>query len=119
MLSFLYIYRAECLRVIDGDTFVARIDMGFNTYTIQTVRLEGVDTPEITGPEKEKGLEVKEFMEEWLLPRPGLPKGLIVRTEKEDSFGRWLSTVWAEEINGKWCNLNDLLLTEELAVEYP
>jgi micrococcal nuclease len=43
----LYQYKAEIVRVIDGDTVVADIDLGFNTWRRdERLRLYGIDTPE-------------------------------------------------------------------------
>ena len=48
-------YRAEMVRVIDGDTFVARIAV-WPTLTAETaIRLRGIDTPELHGPDKARG----------------------------------------------------------------
>ena len=39
-----YIYRAKLVRVVDGDTFDAMIDLGFDTWIKRRIRLKGVDT---------------------------------------------------------------------------
>lgn len=39
-------YEAEALRVIDGDSFVARLQVWFGQQAVVTVRLRGVDAPE-------------------------------------------------------------------------
>ena len=61
-----YIYRVkQVLRVVDGDTIDADIDLGFDISLTKRVRLSGVDTPESrTTDLKEKalGLEVKEWL---------------------------------------------------------
>jgi len=42
-----YEYHAKVINVIDGDTIVVDIDLGFNVVlSNQSVRLLGVDTPE-------------------------------------------------------------------------
>ena len=43
----LYHYNAEVTRVVDGDTVDALVDLGFNTYSKQRIRLYGINTPEI------------------------------------------------------------------------
>ena len=43
----MYHYKAQLVRVIDGDTIEADIDLGFKTWTRRKVRLAGIDTPEI------------------------------------------------------------------------
>lgn len=43
----LYTYRAEIVRVIDGDTVVADIDLGFDVWLRdEHLRLDGIDAPE-------------------------------------------------------------------------
>ena len=39
-------YTAWVIRVIDGDTLIARIDLGLQLQALKTVRLAGVDAPE-------------------------------------------------------------------------
>lgn len=51
------------MRVIDGDTVVLDIDLGFDTWLRnQTIRLYGLNTPEITGEEKPEGLKSKAWL---------------------------------------------------------
>jgi len=40
------VFPARLVRVVDGDTFVVRLDLGVSVFADQTVRLYGVDTPE-------------------------------------------------------------------------
>jgi micrococcal nuclease len=42
-------YRAEAIRVVDGDTFEARLRIWFNQDVTVSVRLDGVDAPEMRG----------------------------------------------------------------------
>ena len=42
----MYEYKAEVLRVVDGDTVDCRIDLGFDTFVKKRVRLLGIDAPE-------------------------------------------------------------------------
>ena len=104
-------YRAIAERVIDGDTIDVFIDQGFHTFNRERLRLLGIDAPECRGEEKEKGLKVKLFVSNWLTSEDEWP--LIIKTEKTDSFGRYLATVYKD---GE-C-LNFILLKEELAVPY-
>ena len=55
----MYQYKAELIRVIDGDTVDAMIDCGFSTFKKERIRLYGINTPETRTrdlKEKEKGL---------------------------------------------------------------
>lgn len=67
----LYEYKCDVVRVIDGDTVVVNIDLGFDTWLFdQHIRIQHIDTPEVRTrnlEEKEKGLAAKARAEE-LLP---------------------------------------------------
>ncbi len=53
-------YRAEAIRVVDGDTFEARLRIWFNQDVTVSVRLDGVDAPELRGRcERESRLAVE------------------------------------------------------------
>ena len=51
------VFPAKVLRVLDGDTMSLDIDMGFETHRFETVRVDGVDAPELKTIE---GRKVKE-----------------------------------------------------------
>lgn len=42
----MYKYNAKLIRVIDGDTIDALIDLGFNVWVKKRIRLYGINTPE-------------------------------------------------------------------------
>ncbi|SBV38325.1 Staphylococcal nuclease family protein [Phage NCTB] len=48
-----YKYQGFVERVVDGDTFDIRIDLGFYTTTTQRIRLAEIDTPETYRPKTE------------------------------------------------------------------
>ena len=55
-------YKAQLIRVIDGDTIDCRIDLGFSVFVKKRVRLMGIDTWESRTrdlEEKKKGLAAK------------------------------------------------------------
>lgn len=90
----LYTYNAEIVRVVDGDTVVALIDLGHNLHIKRSIRLLGIDTPEIrtkNKQEKENGYKCKIHLEELLNKYKGV---CIIQTIKRDSFGRWLANIW-------------------------
>lgn len=87
----MYEYRATIVRVIDGDTVVADIDLGLRVWARgQMIRLAGINAPEMTGESKEDGEHAKEFLELVILN-----KTLVVRTQKDqtEKYGRWLGTI--------------------------
>lgn len=105
-----YTYKAEVVRIIDGDTMDVRLDVGFDTHIFKRLRLLGVDTWELRGEEKEKGKLAKEFVES----RMRISKNKCwVQTELdgEGKYGRVLAWVWTHRVTGPEC-LNEVLLAE-------
>ena len=114
----LYTYPARVLKVVDGDTFDARIDVGFGIGLNDRLRLKGIDAPEITTAE---GRLAKSFLTDQLTPCPQI----ILRTTREEKFGRWLADVFIlkgetapRRIAAEGEYLNQLLLDEGLAEVY-
>lgn len=81
-----FIYNVvEAERVVDGDSCILLLDLGFNIFYKVDVRLEGLDTPEKNTPE---GKIVKAKVEEWLKG-----KTLILISKELDKFGRVLGEI--------------------------
>lgn len=99
----MYTYRIlEVLKVLDGDTFDFRLDLGFNLSMELRVRLKGIDTPELGSPE---GEAAKEYSRIWLRSHSNLNPCLKLTTHKSllpsGSFGRWLADVYCDdEVHG-------------------
>ena len=68
----MYEYKATVKRVIDGDSLVLDIDLGFYMFMNETkIRLYGLDTPEMNSVTKRKWRTLNE-MTRCLLMRSGL-----------------------------------------------
>jgi endonuclease YncB( thermonuclease family) len=100
----------DLIRTIDGDSFIARLEIWPNLHKIERVRVLGVDTPELRGPHREKALQAKAFTDEWLRRGP-----FQVSVCKRDSFGRAL----AEVTRGESVLADELILTEHATVYRP
>ncbi len=127
----LYTYRAWVLRVLDGDTVDAVIDLGFGFTTTQILRLRAIDAPEILTRD---GKAAKEFVEKMLnMPERGEPrKGsagdaswemqakadapVFIKTSKSDKYDRYLADVFITDKSGEEQYLNNLLLEQGHAV---
>ena len=96
-----YIYRIKSvLKVIDGDTIDADIDLGFDISLTKRIRLAGVDTPEsrtADANEKKYGLEAKE----WLKHHLENAKDIIIKTELPDSTEKYGRIIGHLFINGE------------------
>lgn len=118
-----YIYRCTVTRVVDGDTVDADIDLGFNLFTKDRIRLMGMDTPESRTrnlKEKSLGLASKARLKELLKAAAPIKgkrgkKSVFLQTSKQGKgkFGRILGALW---VNGE--NVNQVLIAENHARPY-
>jgi endonuclease YncB( thermonuclease family) len=116
-----YVYRARCVRVIDGDTFVAAVDLGFYAAMLQLrVRLAGVNAPELHGSTAPAGAASRATLERLVLPRgsgadlnaAGEWPLLLASHHDERSFERWVCDVWTADGD----NIADELVALDAAV---
>jgi micrococcal nuclease len=113
-----YIYRIkQILRVIDGDTIDADIDLGFDISLTKRIRLAGVDTPEsrtADANEKKYGLESKE----WLKHKVENAQHILIKTELPDSTEKYGRIIGHLFINDQEISLNDQMIAEGMAWTY-
>lgn len=112
----MYIYNCSLLRVIDGDTIDALIDLGFDVSIKQRIRLYGIDTPECRTrdlEEKALGLAAKQRLIELL------PVTFKIQTifNKRGKYGRVLGILLVSRDNID-ININDQLVEEGHASTY-
>lgn len=113
----MYTYKARLIRVIDGDTVDAEIDLGFGVYMKQRVRLYGINTPDSRSKdqtERESGLASKQRLTEVL------SKEFIIETilNKRGKFGRILGVIYITKETGERESVNNILVAEGYAKEY-
>lgn len=84
----MYTYNMKIIRVLDGDTFEAEVDLGFKIWAKDKFRIFGYSAPEIHGEEKRFGLIAKAKLEEYFK----IGEIYIVNTIKPDKYGRWLAS---------------------------
>ena len=113
-----YIYRIKnILKVVDGDTIDADIDLGFSISLEKRIRLAGVDTPESRTTdlkEKAMGLESKE----WLKKKLEGAKDIIIKTELPDSTEKYGRIIGHLFINGQEISLNNHMINDGYALAY-
>jgi endonuclease YncB( thermonuclease family) len=85
---------ARVVRVIDGDTFVADLDLGWGLWRIGArVRLAGVDCPEMNTAE---GVAARDFSQALMCREPmavGGGTAVTVTSKSLDKYGRTLAVV--------------------------
>ena len=113
-----YIYRIkQILKVVDGDTIDADIDLGFDISLSKRIRLAAVDTPEsrtADANEKKYGLESKE----WLKHKVENAKNILIKTELPDSTEKYGRIIGHLFINDQETSLNNQMITEGYAWPY-
>jgi micrococcal nuclease len=113
-----YIYRIkQILKVVDGDTIDADIDLGFDISLSKRIRLAAVDTPESRtsdANEKKYGLESKE----WLKHKVENAKNILIKTELPDSTEKYGRIIGHLFINDQETSLNNQMIVEGYAWEY-
>jgi micrococcal nuclease len=91
----IYIYKAELIRVVDGDTVDLIIDLGFDTLRKERFRLYGIDAPEMNTAE---GKAAKAWL--WYALQP--LEAIYVQTiqletkAKRDKYGRFLAVLYGD-----------------------
>lgn len=112
----MYEYKAKLIRVVDGDTIDAEIDLGFKIYIKERIRFAGIDTPESRTRhkhEKSWGLAAKCRVKD-LLEYEDAEFTLTTELQKKGKFGRILGSV----ILADGTSLSEILLDEKLAIPY-
>ncbi|HET7110212.1 MAG TPA: thermonuclease family protein [Gemmatimonadales bacterium] len=103
----MYQYRADVIRIVDGDTLHLDVDLGFDIRRADTFRLYGINAPELSTAE---GLAAKD----WLTDQ--LAGGIdMVTTHKDtrEKYGRYLGTLWVDGVN-----INEAMVEAGHAVPY-
>jgi micrococcal nuclease len=92
----IYIYKAELIRVVDGDTVDLIIDLGFDTSRKERFRLYGIDAPEMNTA---AGKEAKKWLWDALQPLEAIYIQTIqLETKaKRDKYGRFLAVLYKGE----------------------
>ena len=109
-------YSAKLLRVVDGDTCDAMIDLGFNTWVKKRIRFKGVDCWESRTrdlDEKKKGLVAKAYTKD-LLENSDEGK-FVLKSYGVGKYGRVLTDLF---VKGNDKSINQLLLENGHAYEY-
>jgi len=89
----IYIYKAELIRVVDGDTVELIIDLGFDTSRKERFRLYGIDAPEMNTA---AGKAAKKWLWDALQPLEAVYVQTIqLETKaKRDKYGRFLAVLY-------------------------
>ena len=109
-------------RVLDGDTIDVTIDLGFDLYKKERVRVAGVDTPEKRTrdlEEKELGIDATNWLKEKLDGAIAGDDDLVIRTELVGGVGKYGRLLGWLYIGGDSASsLNEQMIEEGYAWAY-
>ena len=111
----------EINRVVDGDTIDVTIDLGFDLFKKERVRVAGVDTPEKRTrdlEEKELGIEATNWLKEKLDGAISGDDDLVIRTELVGGMGKYGRLLGWLYIGDSELSLNEIMIEEGYAWEY-
>ena len=111
----------EINRVVDGDTIDVTIDLGFDLYKKERVRVAGVDTPEKRTrnlEEKELGIHATNWLKEKLEDTIAGDDELSIRTELVGGVGKYGRLLGWLYIGDSDVSLNEQMIDEGYAWEY-
>ena len=108
-------------KVLDGDTIDVTIDLGFDLYKKERVRIAGVDTPEKRTrdlEEKELGIHATNWLKEKLEGAISGDDDLVIRTELVGGTGKYGRLLGWCYIGDAELSLNEQMITEGYAWAY-
>ena len=111
----------EINRVLDGDTIDVTIDLGFDLYKIERVRVAGVDTPEKRTRDKEEkvlGIDATNWLKDKLEEAIKGDDELTIRTELKGGVGKYGRLLGWLYIGDDNVSLNEQMIGEGYAWPY-
>ena len=111
----------EINRVLDGDTIDVTIDLGFDLYKKERVRIAGVDTPEKRTrdlEEKALGIDATYWMKAKLEDTIAGDEELTIRTELVGGMGKYGRLLGWLYVGEDAVSLNEKMITEGYAWSY-
>ena len=111
----------KIVKVLDGDTIDVLIDLGFDLFKKERVRIAGVDTPEKRTrdlEEKALGIDATNWLKEKLESTLAGDDELTVRTELHGGVGKYGRLLGWLYVGEDTISLNEQMITEGYAWEY-
>jgi micrococcal nuclease len=111
----------EINRVLDGDTIDVTIDLGFDLFKKERVRVAGVDTPEKRTrdlEEKALGYDATNWLKEKLEGAVAGDDDLVIRTELVGGVGKYGRLLGWLYIGDAELSLNEAMIEEGYAWAY-
>ena len=111
----------EINRVVDGDTIDVTIDLGFDLYKKERVRIAGVDTPEKRTrdlEEKALGIDATNYLKKKLEDTIAGDDELTIRTELKGGMGKYGRLLGWLYVGESDVSINEQMIDEGYAWSY-
>tara|TARA_S200000501_G_scaffold243165_1_gene227693 strand:- start:1103 stop:1519 length:417 start_codon:yes stop_codon:yes gene_type:complete len=108
-------------RVVDGDTIDVTIDLGFDLYKSERVRVAGIDTPEKRTrdlEEKALGIDATNYLKKKLEETIEGDEELTIRTELKGGMGKYGRLLGWLYIGEDTISVNEIMIQEGYAWSY-
>jgi micrococcal nuclease len=108
----------EINRVLDGDTIDVTIDLGFDLYKKERVRIAGIDTPEKRTrdlEEKALGIDATNYLKKKLEDTIAGDEELTIRTELKGGMGKYGRLLGWLYIGEDTLSVNEVMIDEGYA----
>lgn len=103
----LFTYNALVEKIIDGDTIKVRIDLGFDTWIRETLRLRGIDCAEMSTKE---GVAAKTFVQSIIK----VAQWIVIHSSRSDKYDRYLADVYIQSAVGSQQSTEEIFLNNVL-----
>ena len=94
-------FPAKLEAITDGDTIVMALDLGLRIWSVQPLRLLGINCPE---KNTEAGRAARAFSQQWMSSSALFT---VVTEKNPEKYGRWLATIFKPD---SVFSLNEALL---------
>jgi micrococcal nuclease len=103
-------YKLDNIRIIDGDTIFADIVIeDFDLKISKSIRLFGINAPELRGESQKEGERSKEFLRDTLDNQ----EVFLYKVKQQDKFGRVLGIIFIDTLN-----VNEMIFESGHAILY-
>jgi len=97
----MYEYKATIVKIVDGDTMDLLIDLGFNTFVKERIRLARINAAEVN---THLGRLLKEHLQTRI---DKSTNQVLLSSKKKDRYGRYIGEIIHPDLG----NISDYLLT--------
>lgn len=108
-------YKAKLIRIIDGDTIDAEIEVGFDIFVRKRIRLWGIDAPETRSKNKREVKAGKKTLKRLKAILAVSDGQFELVTHGDGKFGRCLGEIFVKDHSE---SVNQVLINEGLAEKY-